>query len=88
VTNGDIDHIVGILRLQDVTTLDTARKHTSLVETAMRPQIQYIAQDRPLQEALDTLLRSQEHILIVVDEASQVVGLLTMSDIMRTLFGK
>lgn len=88
VTNGDIDQIVGILRLSDVTTLDTARKHTSLAETAMRPHVHYIAQDRPLQEALGMLLGNQEHVLIVVDESSHVVGILTLSDIMRTLFGK
>ncbi len=87
VINGDLEHIVGVLRLSDVTTLDTTRKHTSLVETAMRPRVQYVSHDQSLSEALQALLASHEHLLIVTDDDSQVVGLLTLSDIMRALFG-
>lgn len=88
VVNGDLEHIVGILRLSDVTTLDTTRKHTALVETAMRPHVQYVPHDQSLIEALQLLVGSQEHMLIVLDDDSQVIGLLTLSDIMRALFGK
>ena len=87
VINGDLEHIIGVLRLSDVTTLDTTRKHTALVETAMRPRVQYVAHDQSLSEALQALLASHEHLLIVTDDDSQVVGLLTLSDIMRALFG-
>jgi len=88
VINGDVDHVVGILRLSDVQTLDTTRKHTALAETAMRPNVQYVSQETSLEKALDRLLGSHEHILVIVDEDSRVVGLLTLSDIMRSLFGE
>lgn len=88
VISGDVDHIVGILRLTDVQTLDTNRKHTALAETAMRHTVLYVASDTPLKQALLLLLDSHEHVLIVADESSQVVGLVTLSDIIRALFGK
>ena len=89
VTNGtDSGDIVGILRLRDVQTLDTTRRHTAKVETAMDPDVRAINQDEPLSVALDLLLDAQHHLLIVTDDASQTVGLVTLRDIIKTLLGR
>jgi CBS domain containing-hemolysin-like protein len=85
VTNGDPDGVVGVLRLSDVSTLDTTRKHTAMAETAMRRTVHTVAPNLSLADALEKLLKSQEHIVIVSDDDKTVVGLLTLSDIMREL---
>jgi CBS domain containing-hemolysin-like protein len=89
VTNGGgTDDIVGILRLRDVQTLDTSRKHTAKVETAMDPDVRAIHQDEPLAVALNLLLDSQHHLLVVTDDNAQTVGLITLRDIIKTLLGR
>lgn len=89
VTGGtDTDDIVGILRLRDVQTLDTTRRHTAKVETAMDPDVRAINQDEPLAVALNLLLDSQHHVLIVTDDDTQTVGLVTLRDIIKTLLGR
>lgn len=89
VTNGaGLDEIVGILRLRDVQTLDTTRRHTAKVETAMDPDVRAINQDEPLAAALNLLLDSQRHVLVVTDDNAQTVGLVTLRDIIKTLFGR
>lgn len=89
VTNGaGTDEIVGILRLRDVQTLDTTRRHTAKVETAMDPDVRAINQDEPLAVALNLLLDSQHHVLVVTNDSNQTVGLVTLRDIIKTLFGR
>lgn len=89
VTNGGgADDIVGILRLRDVQTLDTSRKHTAKVETAMDPDVRAINQDEPLAVALNLLLDSQHHLLVVTDDNAQTVGLIALRDIIKTLLGR
>jgi len=87
VTYGTIDQIVGVLYLADVLTIDTTRKHTALVETAMDKRVLYIHRDRPLVEALSILLEAHRHVLIVVDDEGKTAGLLTLGDIIKALFG-
>lgn len=87
VIYGDIDHVVGVLYLAEVLTIDTSRKHTAMVETAMDKQVLYIHEDRPLVEALSILLEAHRHVLIVVNDEGKTMGLLTLGDIIKTLFG-
>lgn len=87
VTYGTIDQVVGVLYLADVLTIDTTRKHTALVETAMDKRVLYIHESRPLIEALSILLEAHRHVLIAVDDEGKTVGLLTLGDIIKALFG-
>mgnify|MGYP000865992654 FL=1 len=87
LNGGGADDIVGILRLRDVQTLDTTRKHTAKVETAMDPDVRSIDSEESLTTAMNLLLNSQHHMLIVTD-GRDTVGLVTLSDIIKTLFGK
>jgi CBS domain containing-hemolysin-like protein len=87
VNGGGTDDVVGILRLRDVQTLDTTRRHTAKVETAMDPDIRFVGSDESLATALNLLLDSQHHMLIVTD-GHATVGMVTLSDIIKTLFGK
>jgi len=86
VIDGDIDHIIGVLYLKSLLTLDIKRSTTA--EKAMEPGVYYIRQDQTLQHALATFLNTHRHMLIVVDKSMQTVGLLTLGDVIEALLGR
>ncbi len=85
VYDGDIDHIVGILHLQSLLTLDIKRSVTA--EKAMESQVFYIRSDQTLQHALAAFLRTRHHLFMVVNEFRETVGLITLEDVMEALLG-
>lgn len=88
VIDNDIDHIVGILHLRDLLTIDTTKKHTSKVESVMEPRVYYIHEDQTLQHALAAFLRARHHLFVVVNEYRETVGLLSLEDVIEALLGK
>jgi CBS domain containing-hemolysin-like protein len=87
VTNGDIDHVVGMLHVHDLLTIDAKRRSTS-VEKAMEPRVFYIKDDQTLQHALAAFLRTHHHLFVVVNEFHETVGLLSLEDVIEALLGR
>jgi CBS domain containing-hemolysin-like protein len=88
VIDGDIDHIVGMLYLRDVLTLDGSKKHTSKVESAMSKHVFYIRQDHTLSQALKAFLKTHHHLFVVINEYRETVGIVTLEDTIEALLGK
>jgi len=86
VINGDIDHVVGVLHLNDL--LDLTDKQSVTAEKAMDPKVYYIREDDSLKHALAAFLRSRRHLFIVVNEFRETVGLITLEDVMESLLGQ
>lgn len=86
VTDGDIDHIVGMLYVQDLLTLDKKRSVTA--ETAMEPRVYYIREDQTLHHALAAFLRTHHHLFVVVNEFRETVGIITLEDTIEALLGR
>jgi CBS domain containing-hemolysin-like protein len=86
VVASDLNHIIGILDLKSLLTLDTKRSTTA--ERAMEPKVYYINEKQTLSQALATFLRVHCSILIIVNKAKETVGLLTLEDIIEALFGR
>lgn len=86
VTNGDIDHIVGMLHLRGLLALDIKKSTTA--EKAMEPKVYYIRQDQSLQHALAAFLRTHNHLFVVVNEFRETVGLLSLEDVIEALLGR
>lgn len=86
VIDGDIDHIVGMLYIQDLLTLDNKRSVTA--EKAMEPKVFYIREDQTLQHALAAFLKTHHHLFIVINEYRETVGLLTLEDVIEALLGR
>ncbi len=86
VVAGDIDHVVGILQIQSLLTLDNKRSVTA--EKAMDPRVFYIREDQTLQHALAAFLRTHHHLLIVINEFRETVGLITLEDAIEALLGR
>lgn len=88
VIDEDIDHVVGILHVKSILTLDTSRKHTAKVETAMSKQVFYIRDDHNLDQALTAFLSTHSHLFIVINEFRETVGILTLEDTIEALIGR
>lgn len=88
VIETDVDHVVGVLHLRDALTIDTSKKHTSKVETAMDKRVFYIHEDQTLEHALNAFIKTQHHLFIVVNEYRETVGLLTLEDVIEALIGR
>jgi len=86
VIGSDIDHVVGILHLRNLLTLDIKRSTTA--EKAMEPKVYYIREDQTLHHALAAFLRTRHLLFIVVNKSRETVGLLTLEDVIEALIGR
>lgn len=85
VVDKDIDHIVGMLYVHDLLSLDVKQSMTA--EKAMVSRVYYIRQDQTLQQALMAFLRTHHHLFVVVNEAQETVGILSLEDTIEALIG-
>lgn len=82
----DLDHIVGVLHLRDLLSLDIRQSTTA--ENAMEKRVHTIAHTETLENALNVLLKTRHTLLIVINESSETVGLLTLEDVIEVLTGR
>ena len=89
VIENDVDHVIGVLHLRDVLTLDASKKHaTSRAESAMEPRVFYIHEEQTLEHALNAFIKTHHHLFIVVNQYRETVGLLTLEDVTEALLGR
>lgn len=88
VIDGDIDHVVGILYVRDLLTLNTQKKHTARVDTAMESRVFYINERQTLDHALHAFISTHHHLFIVINEYRETVGLLTLEDVLEAMIGR
>jgi CBS domain containing-hemolysin-like protein len=86
VMDGDMDHIIGILNLKGLLTLDTKKSMTA--GKAMQLKVYYVREDQTLHHALVALLHTHHHLLVVINESKETVGILTLEDIIEALLGR
>ena len=86
VIDKDIDHVVGMLHIQDLLTISAKRSET--VEKTMMPRVFYIREDQTLQHALSAFLRTHHHLFVVVNEYRETVGLVSLEDVIEALLGR
>lgn len=86
VISKDIDHVVGILHVKDLLTLDD--KKTVTAEKAMESKVYYVHEHDSLEHALAAFLKTRHHLFIVVNEFRETVGLLTIEDVIEALLGR
>jgi CBS domain containing-hemolysin-like protein len=87
VTDGDIDHVVGMLYIQNLLVVNAGSK-SSTVKKSMEPRVFYIKNTQTLRHALAAFLRTRHHLFIVVNEFQETVGLITLEDVIESLLGK
>lgn len=87
VIEKDMDHVVGMLYVHDLLTIDT-KKATTTVRQAMDPRVYYIRNDHTLQQALAAFLKTHHHLFVVINEYRETVGLLSLEDVIEALLGR
>lgn len=87
VMKGDIDHIVGMLYIQQLLTITPGAK-TQTARSAMEKKVFYIRQDQSLQQALAAFLRTRHHLFVVINQYRETVGLLSLEDVIEALLGR
>lgn len=83
----DLDHIIGILHLQDLFKHVRQPTATLDVRSLVRPPL-FVPETMPLDELLRTYQRQHTQIALVVDEHGSIEGLVTLEDVVEEVFGE
>lgn len=83
----DIDHVVGVLHIQDLLAIRSGKESTT-VKSSMEPRVFYIHENQTLDEALGAFIRTHHHLFVVINEYRETVGLLSLEDVLETLLGR
>jgi len=86
VFEGDIDHLVGILHIYSLFTLEN--KKSLAVKDAMEPRVYYINETQTLEQALFACIKHRRHLLVVVNNYRETVGVITIEDAVEQLIGR
>jgi len=82
--DGTLDNISGIAHVKELLTV--ADPNIPVSEIGRPPY--FVPEVKKLPELLDELRRRDSHIAIVVDEFGQTAGLVTLEDLLETIFGE
>lgn len=86
VIDKDLDHVVGILYLQDLLSLEL--KKSSSADKIMEKKVYYIHKDQDMEHALAAFIKTKHHLFIVINELRETVGLITLEDAIESLIGR
>ena len=86
VIDGDIDHVVGVLHIKELLTLDD--KETKTAQKAMEKHVYYINQDQTLDHALAAFIKTRRHLFVVVNGYRETAGIVCLEDVIEALLGR
>ena len=89
VCEGGLDKVVGILHVRKV--LNTLRRDEELDEEQIRSVLRepyYVPEGTPLLDQLTRFQENQRHVGLVVDEYGEILGLVTLKDILEEIVGE
>ena len=84
VTGQAPNDIVGTLYLHDL----VEAKHGGSVATHMKKAVFYVNEEKQLDHALQAFLKTKHHLFIVVNGFEEIVGILTIEDVLEEIIGK
>ena len=87
VTDGNIDHIVGILYTQDLVRQALGKRDNppSIHEVMRAPY--FVPESKPLSKLFSDMKQSHHRMAVVVDEYGGTSGLITMMDLLEQIVG-
>jgi CBS domain containing-hemolysin-like protein len=85
--DGDVDDVVGVVRLREVLMLSEPELDSTMVRRIARPPVMVPA-SLPLLAVLDQLRAADEEFACVVDEYGGLAGVITGEDIAEELVGE
>ncbi len=84
VYDGDKENIVGTLYLRDA----IRAKAGGFVKDVMRKDVFYVNEKQSLARVLDAFIKTKHHLFLVVNSFEEIVGLITLEDIIEQILGK
>lgn len=78
------DNVVGILYVRDL----VAAKAGGRVRDLMSSKLYYVHEEQSLNGVLQAFLRTKHHLFIVVNSFEEVVGIVTIEDVLEQIIGK
>lgn len=75
---------VGTLFIKDI----VKKKASGTVGKLMRSDIYYVQEDHTLTRVLDAFIKTKHHQFLVVNEFEEIVGLITLEDVLEKAIGK
>lgn len=83
VCQGSNQNVIGTLYLKDAMQV----KSSKVVKDVMRQEIYFINERQSLDHALKAFLKVRHHMFVVVNEFEDVVGVLSMEDVLEEIIG-
>lgn len=83
--DGDIDNIIGIIYLKDVTKAFYEKKDATLRQL-VRPAV-FVHETMDISDLFKKMQRKKTHMAVVVDEYGQTAGIVAMEDMTEVLMG-
>ncbi len=80
---GEDQQIIGTLYLSDLVEF----KKAGVVKNVMKPDVYYVNQTQKLDHVLSAFIRTKHHFFMVVNQSEEVVGLITIEDILAQIVG-
>lgn len=87
VFDEDIDQIVGLVRRRDLLKY-VAEDQDRVRLTEIMNEVHFVPETVTVAAALQTILKTHQQLLIVVDEFGSMAGVVTMEDIMEYILGR
>lgn len=78
------DNIVGMLYARDLATAKSGGRVCDI----MHKSVHYVHEEQPLDHALQAFLKTKQHLFIVVNSFEEMVGVITIEDILEQILGK
>lgn len=86
VTDGDLDHIVGVVHVKEVLALPRERRCTAPLAELVRPVLM-VPESKPLEDLMVELQESSAHLAVVLDEYGGTAGIITLEDLVEEIVG-
>ena len=86
VFDGDIDHIVGMLHIH--TLFNLSDRESKTVREVMEPRALFIHEEQTLWHALSACIKHRRHLLVVINDYRETVGVITIEDAVEQLIGR
>ena len=81
---GPEKEIVGLLYVHDLMEIKTH----ALVQEVMHPKVYFVNEEREIDHVLQAFLRTKQHLFMVVNAYAEVVGVVTIEDVIEQVLGK
>ena len=82
----DMDHIVGIVHTKDAANHLLQSSEMPPIESLMKP-VQYVVENVTVERLLSMMRQKRTNMLVVINEYSDVEGLVTLEDVLGELLG-